>query len=84
MQLAQKKVSLDKCPHVTEKVKDMLQSASEPPVRLITVGSGDKKIAVGNETVLFRHEEKFHHQTAIGFSLSQDMSADEIRSASPG
>ena len=33
---------------------------------------------VGNETVLFRHEEKFHHPCAIGFIIEDSLSNQEI------
>lgn len=69
MQLAAKKASLDKCPDVSEEAKKALASAAEPPIRLVTVGSGDAAFAVGNETVLFRHDETFHHEPAIGFLM---------------
>ena len=62
MQLAQKKVALDKCPDVTEDGKAALAGASAPPMKLVAVGVADNKIEVGNETVLFRHEESFYHQ----------------------
>ena len=76
MQLAAKKASLDKCPDVTEDAKASLDSASQPPIKLITIGEGERKLEVGNETVLFRHEEKFYRPTGIGF-LVEDTSSDE-------
>jgi acetyl-CoA decarbonylase/synthase complex subunit gamma len=75
MALAQKKVPLGKCPHVSAAAKEALESASQPPVKLVTIGAGDKKIEVGNETVMFRHEQKFHHPAAIG-ALVEDTSSD--------
>lgn len=76
MALAQKKVSLDKCPHVTAQAKSALESASQPPVKLVTVGTGDKKLEMGNETVMFRHEQKFFHPAGIGL-LVEDMLKEE-------
>ena len=81
MQLAAKKISLDKCPHVSEEAKNALASASEPPIKLITIGQGEEKIEIGNETVLFRHEEKFYHPTAVGLLLEDTLSAEEIENA---
>lgn len=81
MQLAAKKVSLDKCPDVSEEAKKALESASQPPIKLVTIGQGDKKLEIGNETVLFRHEEKFHHPAGIGFLLEDTSSEEEIRKA---
>lgn len=81
MQLAAKKVSLDKCPDVSADSKKALASASEPPIKLITLGKGDDKLEVGNETVLFRHEEKFYHPSGIGLLLEDTLSAEEMGKA---
>ena len=78
MQLAAKKVELDKCPHMTEEGKAALESASAPPVKLITIGDGEKKIEVGNETVLFRHEETFYHETGIAIMVSDSLDEAEL------
>jgi len=81
MQLAAKKISLEKCPHVSEEAKNTLASASEPPIKLITIGQGEEKIEIGNETVLFRHEEKFYHPTAVGLLLEDTLPEEEIKKA---
>ncbi len=81
MQLAAKKVSLDKCPDVTNEVKIALESAAQPPIKLITLGQAEDKLEIGNETVLFRHEEKFYHPTGIGFLLEDTLSGEEVRKA---
>jgi len=78
MQIAAKKASLDKCPYVSEEAKKRLESASRPPINLVTIGSGDKKIEIGNETVMFRHEETFYHPTGIGFLIDDDIQETEI------
>jgi len=59
MKVAQKQASLEDCPHVTEEAKAALAGESAPPIRLVTVGTGDKKLDLGQETVLFRHENTF-------------------------
>lgn len=81
MQLAKKAVSLDKCPFVTPEVRAVLEEASQPSIRLVEIGTSDAKVAVGHETVLFRHEEKFHNPTAIGFILEDDLSESELSKA---
>ena len=65
MQLANKKISLDKCPHVSEEAKEFLEASAAPPIRLVKIGSGDHVVEVGDETELFRHEKKFFHPTAF-------------------
>ncbi len=73
MKLAQKKADLDACPHASDKAKEMLGAASEPPIQLVKIG-GPQPLEVGEETVLFRHEKTFFHQPgiAIGLRTSQD------------
>ncbi len=73
MALAQKKVSLDKCPRITAQAKEALDSAAQPPIKLVTVGTGETKIEVGNETVMYRHEQKFFHPAAIGFLVEDTL-----------
>ncbi|MDO8535531.1 MAG: acetyl-CoA decarbonylase/synthase complex subunit gamma [Candidatus Omnitrophota bacterium] len=78
MALAQKKVPLDKCPHVTTESKIVLESASQPPIKLVTVGVGDKKLEMGNETVMYRHEQKFYHPAGIGLLIDDTLAENEI------
>jgi acetyl-CoA decarbonylase/synthase complex subunit gamma len=78
MKLAQKQTSLDKCPHVTDQAKAALDGASAPPIKLVTVGAGDTKVEVGNETVLFRHEETFYHPTALAVSADASLPEDQL------
>jgi acetyl-CoA decarbonylase/synthase complex subunit gamma len=65
MKLAQKGTELNKCPYVSDASKAALDAASAPPIRLVTVGTGERKIEVGNEVVLFRHEKTFIHQPGL-------------------
>jgi len=76
MELAQQKTTLDKCPYISEEAKAELGEASAPPIRLITIGTGESEIQVGDETELFRHEKTFFHETAIGFEVSDSLDQD--------
>ncbi len=73
MQLAQKKAELKDCPDVSEEAKSVLGAASAPPIKLVTIGSGDKQIGIGEENVLFRHDEKFYNPTGVAVTLSDDL-----------
>jgi len=73
MKMATKQVSLDKCPHVTEAAKAALESASRPPIQLVVIGTGEAEIKIGNETQLYRHEEKFHRPTAVAIRVSDTL-----------
>ncbi|MBM3251285.1 MAG: acetyl-CoA decarbonylase/synthase complex subunit gamma [Candidatus Omnitrophica bacterium] len=79
MALAKKQATLDKCPYVTEEAKQKLESAALPPMRLIKIGTQEKILEIGNETVMFRHEEKFHHPTGIGFLLEDDLDENKFK-----
>lgn len=84
MQIAAKKVSLSKCPHVSGEAKTALESASRPPIRLVSIGTGEQKLDIGNETVMFRHEETFYHSTGIGFLIEDTLEASELEAKIAG
>jgi len=73
MALAQKKVSLDECPHAGDEAKEKLASAAAPPMQTVTIGTGEAARQVGGETVLFRHEEKFHRPTRVAVTVSDSL-----------
>lgn len=81
MQLAKKAATTDKCPFVTDEVKSVLDEASMPAIRLVNIGVQDNAISVGHETVMFRHEEKFHNPTALGFIIEDTLKGSELESA---
>jgi acetyl-CoA decarbonylase/synthase complex subunit gamma len=78
MALAQKRAKLDDCPDVSEEAKEKLAAAAAPPMCKVVFGSGDSQVAVGQETVVFRHEEKFHNPTVIGISVSDKLSGGDL------
>ncbi len=75
MKMAAGQVALEKCPHVTDEAKATLESASRPPIQMVVIGTGEKEIKTGNETQLYRHEEKFHRPTAIAVRVSDKLDA---------
>ena len=77
MQLAKKAVSIEKCPFISPQVKAQLEQASAPPIRQVTLGT-DKKLVLGSETVLFRHEEKFRNPCGLGVILDDSMGPEGI------
>lgn len=78
MKLAQRQASLDLCPDVSEEAKKILGEASAPPVRPITMGSGDKAVKMGEETVLFRHDKKFVNPCAFAVEIKDTLSGEEV------
>lgn len=70
MQVAAKKVALEACPYVSDAAKQELADSAAPPMRIVTIGAGPGAVKIGGETVLFRHEEKFHRPTAVAIRVS--------------
>jgi acetyl-CoA decarbonylase/synthase complex subunit gamma len=79
MSLATKKAAIDACPYATDDAKATLAGAAAPPIRLVSIGPEAQCIVMGNETVLFRHEETFYHPTAIAVRIRTDRSPDELK-----
>ena len=79
MQLAKKAVPVDKCPYVSPEAKVSLEAASLPPIRLVSIGAGETKLDTGNETVMFRHEEKFRNPAGVGFIIEDSLKDAEIK-----
>jgi len=73
MKMAAGQIALEKCPHVSPEGRAALESASRPPIQLVEIGSGENQIKIGNETQLFRHEEKFHRPTAVAIRLDDTL-----------
>lgn len=81
MQVAAKKVGLEQCPHVSAEAKAALSEAQAPPMRTVAIGTGERAFKIGGETVLFRHDEKFHHPTAVAIRVKDDLSDADQRIA---
>ena len=79
MALAQKRAKLDECPDVSEEAKEKLAAAAAPPMLKVMFGTGDNQVSFGQETVCFRHEEKFHSPTIIGVTVSDKLSGSDLK-----
>ncbi len=69
MKLAAKKAELKECPYASDEAKQILGAAAEPPVKGIALGA-DGSLKIGEETVLYRHEKTFAHQTALAVNVN--------------
>jgi len=78
MALAQKRAKLDDCPDVSEEAKGKLAAASAPPMRKIVFGTQDNQVQLGQETVMFRHEEKFYNPTALAVTVSDKLTGEDL------
>jgi len=79
MALAAGKAELEKCPYVSEASKAVLAESSAPPIRTVTIGTGDAALKVGGELVLFRHEKTFYNPTGIGVLVTDAMNDAEVK-----
>jgi len=78
MNLAAGKAELASCPYVSEEAKEQLSEASAPPVRPITIGTGENSVRIGGETVLFRHEKTFVNKPGIAVLVTDKMNDEEV------
>ncbi len=78
MNLAAGKAELKACPYVSEEAKAKLAEASAPPILPVTIGTGNRAIKVGGETVMFRHEKRFENPPGIAILVSDNMPDAEI------
>ncbi|RUM37084.1 MAG: acetyl-CoA decarbonylase/synthase complex subunit gamma [Desulfobulbus sp.] len=72
MKVAAGQAEIETCPYVSEEAKATIGEASAPPIRTITIGSGDAEFVSGGETCLFRHEKRFEHATGIAILMQAD------------
>jgi len=80
MQLAKKAVTIEKCPFISPEAKMILEAQAQPPIKPIILGNNkESSFEVGNETVMFRHEEKFRNPAGIGFIIEDNLSEAEIK-----
>ncbi len=80
MNLAASKAELSKCPYVSEETKAQLQEASAPPIRIVTIGTGERTLKIGGETVMFRHEKRFENPPGLALLIKDTMDSTEIDS----
>ena len=78
MNLAAGKAELSACPYVSEDAKALLAEASAPPIRPLSIGTGENVVKIGGETVLFRHEKTFVNKPGLAILLSDQMPEAEV------
>ncbi|MBN1671818.1 MAG: acetyl-CoA decarbonylase/synthase complex subunit gamma [Kiritimatiellae bacterium] len=78
MQVAAKQKAMTDCPHLSDQAKSEMSDASAPPMKLVHIGpAGAAGFEIGQETVMFRHEEKFHKPPALAIRIAASLSDDE-------
>jgi len=79
MNLASGKAELDSCPYVSDEARDKLAEASAPPILPVQIGNGVRKLTVGAETVMYRHEKTFYNPTSLAAKVSADIKDKDLK-----
>jgi len=78
MQVAAKQKALADCTQISDDAQSALSDASAPPMKLVHIGpAGDAGFEIGQETVMFRHEEKFHRMPGLAVKIAADLAVDD-------
>jgi len=78
MKVASGQAGLEECPRLGDDARSALEEASAPPQRLVTIGEGDQAVGIGQETVMFRHDEKFHNPCGIAVRVHDSGDDSEV------
>ncbi|GAG12552.1 unnamed protein product, partial [marine sediment metagenome] len=81
MKVAGGQAGLEDCPHLSDDARGTLDEASAPPQRLVKIGPDSAMIEIGQETVLYRHDERFHHPTAVALVVSDTTDEGALKKA---
>jgi acetyl-CoA decarbonylase/synthase complex subunit gamma len=81
MKVAAGQAGLDACPRLSDEARAELGEASAPPQRLVKIGPDPNPIQVGQETVLFRHDDKFYNPPAVALRICDTHPPDVLRQA---
>jgi acetyl-CoA decarbonylase/synthase complex subunit gamma len=73
MKIAAGQAELTGCPHLSEEAAESLSEASAPPIRAVTIGSGDTAVKIGGELVLYRHDKTFYNPCVFAAVIDDAM-----------
>ena len=79
MKVAAGQEGLDSCPHMSDEARGALSAASAPPQKLVKIVGAKGEFAVGQETVMFRHDEAFHNPTGIAIQVSDKLDDQDLK-----
>ncbi|UCC66459.1 MAG: acetyl-CoA decarbonylase/synthase complex subunit gamma [Deltaproteobacteria bacterium] len=78
MKLATGGAKVSDCPYLSDEVREKIEDLLAPPIRPITIGTGDKALLIGDEEVIYRHEKTFFHPPGIGVLVSDTEDEKDI------
>jgi len=81
--LVNREIALELCTPVVEekqygKAYQKLWDMLKPPVKEITIGTGDKAVKIGGKLVMYRHELTYHNPPPIAIDVTDEMPEEEL------
>lgn len=80
--LVNREVALELCTPLLEKQYEKnyqkLWDMLKPPVKEVTVGTGDTAVKIGGKLVMYRHELAYFNPTAIAIDVTDEMPEEEM------
>ena len=80
--IVNREAQLDQClPLLKEqnsKAYNELKEMLKPPVKEVTIGTGDNAVNLGGKLVMYRHEFAYFNPTAIAIDVTDEMSEEEL------
>ena len=81
--LVNRELALELCTPLLEekqyaKAYQKLWEVLKPPVKEVTIGTGDSAVKIGGKLVMYRHELAYVNPTVIALDVTDEMSDDEL------
>ncbi|KXB05548.1 hypothetical protein AKJ50_00660 [candidate division MSBL1 archaeon SCGC-AAA382A13] len=81
-ELLERRGEVEDCPPMlepeNEKEKEELIELLTPPVRSVTIGTGENYSQIGGEEVIYRHEKTWFNPTAMILDVEDGMNTEEL------
>jgi len=80
--LVNREITLELCTPLFEKqyqkAYQKLWEMLKPPVKEVTIGTGDKAVKIGGKLVMYRHELAYFNPTSIAIDVTDEMPEEEM------
>jgi acetyl-CoA decarbonylase/synthase complex subunit gamma len=81
--LVNRELALELCTPLIEekqyaKAYQKLWDLLKPPVKEVTIGTGDRAVKIGGKLVMYRHELTYFNPTVIAIDVTDEMADDEL------
>ena len=79
MKVAAGKADYKACSHISQDSSTKLEEMMEPPIKKVILERQGNQVTIGDEKVLFRHDETFYNPTALAVLIPQGLKEDELK-----